>query len=451
MTFFSFRLSLPLLIFSSITYAQATYRDSIEKIVQRIKVPIFSGKKMVITSFGAKGDSLSNCKPAFDKAMAYCKKNKGGTVVVPKGVYTVNGPIRLESNVHLVLEKGAKIRFGSNPDHYLPVVLSSWEGTLLYNYSPFIYAYQAENIAITGEGTIDGEASETWATWKDKEKDDQQLSRDMNHKEVPLSQRIFGKGHYLRPHLIQLVDCKNILIEGVRIEDSPFWCIHLLKCHSATLRGLSYKAFNKNNDGIDPEYSSDILIEDVDFDNGDDNVAIKAGRDNEGWVNAATPSQNIVIRNCRFKGLHAVVIGSEMSAGVKNVYVEDCEASGFLKRGIYLKSNPDRGGYIRNIHVNNMKLGEVEDCFYITSYYHNEGEGHATDIHDVFISNITCPKARESGIVIQGFPQKKVYDIHLRNITIDWAKKPITLQDAEKINLADVVIGERATAPSSVK
>lgn len=433
------------------SFAQGNYRDSIENIVKRIRLPKFPAYKTNVTAFGAKGDSVTNCKPAFDKAMADCKKHQGGTITVPKGVYTLNGPLHFVSHVNLVLEKGARLRFSSDPSHYLPVVLSSWEGTMLYNYSPLIYAYQVENIAISGEGVIDGEASQTWATWKEKEKADQNLSRDMNHQAVPISQRVFGKGHYLRPHLIQLVECKNILIENVSIEDSPFWCLHLLKCQSATLRGLKYKAFNKNNDGIDPEYSSDILIEDIDFDNGDDNVAIKAGRDNEGRANAATPSQNIVIRNCRFKGLHAVVIGSEMSAGVQNVYVDNCQASGYLKRGIYLKSNPDRGGYIRNIHVNNIKLGEVEDCFFITSFYHNEGKGHATDIHDVFISDITCEKARESGIVIQGFPQKKVYDIHFRNITIGSATKPMTLVDAEKIDMADVVIGEMATAPSSVK
>lgn len=445
------RLLLLLLLSSLASFSQGTYRDSIDKIVKRIQVPQFPNHVVLVTKFGAKGDSISNSKPAFDKAIANCKKHNGGTIVVPKGIYTLNGPLHLISNLHLVLEKGAKIRFGSKPEYYLPVVLSSWEGTTLYNYSPFIYGYQLQNVAITGEGTIDGESAASWALWKEKEKADQDLSREMNHSSVPLKDRVFGKGHFLRPHLIQLIECKNILLEGVQIEDSPFWCVHLLKCQSATLKDLKYKAFNKNNDGIDPEYSSDVLIENIDFDNGDDNVAIKAGRDNEGWANAATPSQNIVIRNCRFKGLHAVVIGSEMSAGVKNVYVENCEASGYLKRGIYLKSNPDRGGYIQNIHVNNIKLGEVEDCFYITSFYHNEGQGHATDIHDVFISNITCPKARESGIVIQGFPQKRVSSIYLRNITIDAAKKPMTLIDAEHIELADVVIGEKATAPSAVR
>ena len=168
----------------------------------------------------------------------------------------------------------------------------------------------------------------------------------MNHNNTPIDQRIFGEGHYLRPQLIQLYDCKNILIEGVKIEDSPFWCLHLLRCENITVRNIKYEAYNKNNDGIDPEYSKNILIEDITFNNSDDNIAIKSGRDDEGRA-SEFHSENIVVRNCHFKGLHAIVIGSEMSAGVENVFVENCDFSGKLKRGIYLKSNPDRGGYIK--------------------------------------------------------------------------------------------------------
>src|SRR5690606_20022991 len=159
------------------------------------------------------------------------------------------------------------------------------------------------------------------------------------------------------------------------------------------LRGLKYNSHNHNNDGIDAEYSSDILIEDITFDNADDNIAIKAGRDFEGRANSDTPSENIVIRNNRFKGLHGVVIGSEMSAGVQNIYVENNKAWGYLKRGIYFKTNPDRGGFIRNIHINNMELDKVEDCFYITANYHGEGEGFNSKISDVFISDVTCNEA----------------------------------------------------------
>ncbi|MGI0107500.1 glycoside hydrolase family 28 protein [Salinimicrobium sp. WS361] len=323
-------------------------KAAIEEIVERIQLPEIPDYQVSVKKFGAKGDSVSNNKRAFDKAMSHLKKRKGGTLIVPKGVYTVNGPIHFVSNVNLHLEGGAKIRFGEDPKDY-PMVLTSWEGTMLYNYSPLIYGNELENIAITGKGTIDGEGGGAWSAWKQLEDKDKQLSREMNHSGIPVEQRIFGEGHYLRPQLIQFVNSKNILLEEVTIEDSPFWCVHLLKSKSATLRGLKFDAHNFNNDGIDAEYASDILIEDVKFDNGDDNIAIKAGRDHEGRANTATPSENIVIRNNLLKGLHGVVIGSEMSAGVQNVYIENNKAWGYLKRGIYFKTNPDRGGFIRNI------------------------------------------------------------------------------------------------------
>ena len=425
--------------------------DSVDAIVKRIQLPKIPSYKISVTTLGAKGDSINDSKPAFDKAMALCKKNKGGTIIVPKGVYILNGPIHFVSNVKLNLEDGAKIRFGSNPKDY-PLVLTSWEGTMLYNYSPMIYGNKVENIAITGNGIIDGEAKNTWVQWKPLEKKDQLLSREMNHKNTPIKERIFGKGHYLRPQLIQFVNSKNILVENVQIEDSPFWCIHLLKSKSITIRGVKYSAHNNNNDGIDPEYSSDVLIENVVFDNADDNVAIKAGRDDEGRSNSATPSENIVIRNCEFKGLHAIVIGSEMSAGVRNVYVENSKFRGDLKRGIFIKTNSDRGGYIKNIYFDNLAFGKVEDCIYITANYHGEGGGlHSSKISDIYFSNISCIEATNTGIVIEGYPNKKVSNILLDNISIQSAKNGMTVNNSENVTINEVVIGEKATIPTAAK
>jgi polygalacturonase len=425
--------------------------DKVDEIIKRIQLPIIPSFKIVVTKLGAKGDSISNAKPAFDKAMALCKKNKGGAIIVPKGVYTLNGPIHFVSNVNLHLEDGAKIRFGSNPKDY-PLVLTSWEGTMLYNYSPMIYGNNVENIAITGNGIIDGEAKKTWIKWKPLEKKDQLLSREMNHKNTPIKERIFGEGHYLRPQLIQFVNSKNILLENVQIEDSPFWCVHLLKSKSITIRGVKYNAHNNNNDGIDPEYSSDILIENVLFDNADDNVAIKAGRDDEGRSNSNTPSENIVIRNCEFKGLHAIVIGSEMSAGVRNVYVENSKFRGYLKRGIFIKTNSDRGGYIKDIYFNNLAFGKVEDCLYITANYHGEGSGlFPSKVSDISFSNISCVEATNTGIVIEGFPDKKVANIKLDTINIQSAKNGMTITNTENVTTTEVVIGVKATTPTSVK
>ena len=423
----------------------------VEEIIKRIQLPIIPSYKVDVSKLGAKGDSTSNAKPAFDKAMALCKKKNGGTIIVPKGVYTLNGPIHFVSNVNLHLEDGAKIRFGSNPKDY-PLVLTSWEGTMLYNYSPLIYANNVENIAITGNGIIDGEAKNTWIKWKPLEKKDQLLTREMNHKNTPIKERIFGEGHFLRPQLIQFFNSKNILVENVQIEDSPFWCIHLLKSKSITIRGVKYNAHNNNNDGIDPEYSSDILIENVLFDNADDNVAIKAGRDNEGRSNSNTPSENIVIRNCEFKGLHAIVIGSEMSAGVRNVYVENSKFRGYLKRGIFIKTNSDRGGFIKDIYFNNLAFGKVEDCIYITANYHGEGSGlFPSKVSDISFSNISCIEATNTGIVIEGFPDKKVENIKLDHINIKSAKNGMTVINSENVTVNEVVIGEKASTPTAFK
>ena len=423
----------------------------IERIVNRIQLPVIPEYKVSVTQFGAKGDSVTNCKGAFDKAMKACSKKQGGTIVVPKGVYTINGPIHFVSNVNLHLEAGAKIRFGSNPDDY-PLVLSSWEGTMLYNYSPMIYANNVQNVAITGTGTIDGEAKNTWIKWKPLEGKDKALSREMNHNNVSLKERVFGKGHYLRPQMIQFLNSKNILIEDVTIEDSPFWCVHLLKSKSITLRRLKYDAHNNNNDGIDPEYASDVLIENIQFNNGDDNIAIKAGRDDEGRANFNNPSENIVIRNCEFKGLHAVVIGSEMSAGVRNVFVDNCKSGGYLKRGIYIKTNSDRGGYVKDLYFSNIAFGQVEDCIYMTANYHGEGSGlYPSKISDVSISNVSCESASNAAIVIEGFPEKKVENIILDNITVKSAKNGMTLTNTQNVSVSEIVIGDKIGVPSSVK
>jgi len=442
-----------LLLFSWISFAQNNEfpNAKVDSIVNRIQLPVIPSYQINVLKLGAKGDSVSNNKTAFDKAMALCKKNNGGTIIVPKGIYRVNGPIHFVSNVNLKLEKGAKIKFSDKPEDYLPMVLTSWEGTMLYNYSPLIYAYECSNIAITGEGTIDGEGGKIWKSFKAKEGKGKNLSREMNHNNIPLKDRKFGDGYFLRPQMIQFFNCKNILVENIRIENSPFWCLHLLKSQSITVRGLSYKSLNYNNDGIDPEYAKDVLIENVNFDNGDDNVAIKAGRDHEGRANSATPTENIVIRNCNFKGLHGVVIGSEMSAGVQNVYVENCKTTGYLKRGIYLKTNADRGGFIKNLFVRNIQLDEVEDCLYITANYHGEGNGFQSDISNISFSNISCNKATASGIVIQGFPDKKVRNISLNSIDIKWAKNAISSTNAENVLLNEVFIGEKATVPTSAK
>ncbi len=407
--------------------------------ISNLSPPEFPANRFLITDYGAVGDSVTDSKPAIDSAIKACSLSGGGYIIVPPGVYKVNGPIHLSDNMNLHLSENAVLRFGSDYKDYLPVVLTSWEGTLLYNFSPFIYAYKKKNIAITGKGTIDGEAQNTWAKWRAKQSNDQLLSREMNHKGISIKKRVFGEGHYLRPQLIQLFNCENILIDSVKIEDSPFWCIHLLFSKNIIVRNLVFDAQNFNNDGVDPESSSNILIENITFNNNDDNIAVKAGRDLDGRkIN--TPSKNILIRNCHFKGLHGFVIGSEMSAGVKNVYVENCDYTGWLKRGIYLKSNKDRGGYISDIYINNVAFGNVEDCFYITSNYKNEGKGFPSTIKNINLQNITCKFASHYGIIIEGPKEKEVEDIRMENIRIDKAIHTVIIENTKNIECKNVLI-----------
>ena len=424
-------------------------RDSILSLITGADIPADS---LMITDFGVKGDGEKDCKRAFDRAMKAAGRKGGARIVVPEGTYLVKGPIHFVSNVCLDLRKGAVIKFAPEPELYLPMVETSWEGTLIYNYSPFIYGYGLHDVSIIGEGTIDGNASATFATWKSKQKAGQARSREMNHNETAVDERKFGEGWWLRPQLIQFYGCKDITLSGVFITNAPFWCVHLLKSENIICRGLRYNAKLVNNDGIDPECSRNILIEDIEFDNGDDNVAIKSGRDNDGWA-AASPSENIIIRNCRFKGLHAVVMGSEMSSGVRNVFVEDCTFGGYCKRGIYIKTNPDRGGFVSDLYVKNCKFDEVEDLFYATSMYAGEGldNDKFTRVGHIYVDGLTCRKATAAGLVLQGTEAEPIRGVLFSNVEIGEAKNAISFDNTVDVEMSDCHIGGRAGVPSQAK
>lgn len=421
-------------------------RDSLLTVITGAKI---SGNNIYITEFGAKGDGLSDCKPAFDDVMKYATIIGGAHILVPAGTYLIKGPIHFVSNVCLDLADGAIIRFHPNPEYYLPLVKTSWEGTFIYNYSPFIYGYGLHDVSIVGKGIIDGNASSTFSTWKSKQNKGQLLSRKMNHDEQPLILRCFGKGFWLRPQLIQFFNCTNVTLSGVLITNSPFWCVHLLKSENIICRDLRYDAKLVNNDGIDPECSRNILIDNIEFNNGDDNIAIKSGRDNDGWA-VSMPTENIIIRNCRFKGLHAVVIGSEMSSGVCNIFVENCTYGGYCKRGIYIKTNPDRGGFIRNLYINNCNFDEVEDLFYVTSMYAGEGLDNCnyTDISNIYVDGLYCRKVKNFGLVLQGTFQKPISNVMFNNVNVENSTNAISFENTNNVVMRNCHIGRHAGVPS---
>lgn len=423
-------------------------RDSILALITGAQI---SPRVINMAKAGAKGDGRTDCRSAFEKAMRRAERQGGARIVVPAGTYLIKGPVRLVSNVCLDLQEGATLKFDPEAKWYLPVVKTSWEGTFLQNYSPMIYGYGLHDVAIVGKGSIDGNCRETFATWREKQDKGKTLSRQMNHQGVPISDRNFGEGYWLRPHLIQLFNCRNITIADVFITDSPFWCVHLLKSENAICRGIRYDAKLVNNDGIDPECSRNILIENVHFNNGDDNIAIKSGRDNDGW-NFGTPSENIIIRKCHFKGLHAVVLGSEMSGGVRNVFIEDCDYAGYCKRGIYIKTNPDRGGFVSNLYVRNVKFGEVEDLIYVTSRYAGEGldNHHFSKIENLHFDRISCTRAKGAGIVLQGTGQNPIRNVLLRRIDIGQVQNALSFDHVENVQFGDCHLGGEAGIPTQV-
>jgi polygalacturonase len=421
-----------------------------DAVLSRITGAEMPTETLSILDFGAVGDGTTDCKPAFDRAMARAAELGGAKIVVPEGIYHLCGPIHFVSRVCMELCAGATLRFDPAPAHYLPVVKTSWEGTFLYNYSPFIYGYGLHDVSIIGEGTIDGNAATTFATWREQQNESKHLSRRYNHEQTPVEERIFGEGHFLRPQLIQFYECERITLRGVKITNAPFWCVHLLASRNIICDALRYDAKLVNNDGIDPEYAQDVLIQNIEFDNGDDNVAIKCGRDDDGR-NHARPSSGIIIRNCRFKGLHGVVLGSEMSAGVENIFIENCTYGGYCKRGLYIKTSPDRGGFIRNIFFNNCEFGEVEDLFFLTSMYAGEGldNHHFTAVHDIYVEDIRCQKARAAAIVLQGTAQEPLRNIHFTRVDVEEATVGLSMDHTEQITFTECHLGGRAGVPTT--
>jgi polygalacturonase len=322
-------------------------------IVAHVRRPHFPSRYFPITDFGAVGDGAAMNTAAFAAAIAACNRAGGGHVVVPSGGTFLTGAIHLLSNVDLHVETGGTILFSQNPDDYLPVVFTRWQGIELMNYSPPVYSYGQHNIAVTGGGTLNGQADANhWWNWKSLETPDFNALQAMADAGVPVEQRVFGDGHFLPPQMIQPFASNVVLLEGVTVINSPFWHLNPNLCNDVTVRGLTINSSGPNTDGCDPESCDGVVIENVTFNCGDDCIAIKSGRNTDGRrVNV--PSQNVVVQNCTFANGHGgITIGSEMSGGVRNVYARDLTMnSANLQSGHRLKTSPLRGGFIENTNV----------------------------------------------------------------------------------------------------
>ena len=425
--------------------------DMVPDILARIRPPRFPNRDFPITQYGAAGDGRADCTEAFRRAILACHQAGGGRVVVPNGRF-LTGPIHLRANVNLHVVKDGTIAFDTNPAKYLPQVFTRWEGMELMNVSPFIYALNQNNIAITGEGTLDGQAGcNAWWDWRGDPAcevkpaaNPQKPARDrlyqLMEKQVPVSERVFGLADKLRPNFINPMRCNNVLIEGVTIINSPMWEIHPVECVNVTVRNVKINSHGPNNDGCDPESCRDVLIEGCEFDTGDDCIAIKSGR-NEDGRRIKIPSENIIVRNCRMKEGHGgVTIGSEISGGTRNVFVENCVMdSPVLDRALRFKNNAARGGLIENVYMRNCEVGQVADAVLSIDYYYEEGTRGAFTpvVRNVEVVNVTSQKSNYA-LYLRGFPAAPIYDVRLRDCTFNNVARPTVTEHVVGLDLHNV-------------
>ena len=407
-----------------------------------INPPRFPDRDFCVTDYGAEVDSSGNNYLAFKKAVEACHSAGGGRVVVPKGTYRMEGPIHLLSNVNLHLQQGAKLDFYWNRDGYLvgdeehrgrvPV---RWEGTWIYNFSPLIYAWNQKNIGLTGPGEIDGNGLR--ADWPDH--DDKELKNGWAHSGVPIDERIVNA---LTPGTIEFYFCQDVLMEDFTSREPNERNVHPVMCSNVTIRGLNIlptSPTQKEDDGIDPDGCQYVLIEDCRIHSYDDNIGIKSGRDNDGWIAEIEdpsgewyqeipgwPAKNILIRNNWFHGgdHNMVGIGSDQASGASSIYAWDCQAGQVLNQDniLEIKANANRGGevhhiYIRDIQVNNIKRVLTIRHNYPASYA-PDGPQKLPRTHNIYMENITVKNGGEIGFIFKGWEKEPMHDLYFRNITI---------------------------------
>jgi polygalacturonase len=415
-----------------------------ELIRKQIKAPVFPSRDFLITEYGAVGDGNTLNTKAFEKAIAACVKKGGGRVVVPLGNF-LTGAIHLKSNVNLHLADSAKITFSTDPNQY-PVVFGRWEGMELMNYSALIYAYGQQNIAITGNGTLDGNATyKDWYSWNtgkpSKQVKARGLLQEMNQKETDPKKRVFGEGSFLRPNFIQLYSCNNILISGVKMINSPMWNVNPVLCGNITLENLKIIAHGSNTDGIDPESCKNVLIRNCYFDTGDDCIAIKSGRDQDGR-RIGKPAENHIIENCEMKDGHGgVVIGSEISGGARNIFAINCIMdSPDLERILRLKTSSSRGGIIENVFMKDIKVGTYRDAAVTCNMFYEQPGNFMPVIRNIWVENVDVEKGGAFGIYINAYEASPVENLRIINCNIRGVKTPVKVDHVRNFKLENVII-----------
>ena len=436
-----------------------------DEIRAAVQAPTFPDATFSVMDHGASADGKTDDLPAFQAAIAACHTAGGGKVQVPAGEYFLQGPIHLQSNVNLHLEKDALVRFSNQPADYLPVVFTRWEGVELMNYSPLIYAFEAENIAITGAGTFDGQADDGhWWPWKSRtefriphpEREGTTTSRDllieMNRAELPVEERVFGDGHHLRPNFVQPYRCKNVHIQGVTFKNSPMWIMHPVLCENVLIEGVSVISHGPNSDGCDPESCRDVVIRDCYFDTGDDCIALKSGRNHDGRRIGA-PIERVVVQNCTMKDGHGgIVIGSEVSGGARYIFGEDCEMdSPNLERAVRVKTNRSRGGVIEHLYFRNLTVGEVRESVVKVNMQYTLDDTVSIfmpQINDIVVENVTST-ASKYGVQLVGYSDEHaISGVTVRNCRFEGVQQGNYLEHVAEATFDSLYVnGELIPSP----
>ena len=406
-----------------------------------------------VVKYGARNDSSRKATAAIAKTIAAASKAGGGTVYFPAGKY-LTGPIHLKSNITILIDAGAELHFSDDFDDYLPMVKSRYEGVDVTSFSPLFYAYEAENIAIKGRGIIDGHGRKWWhfvEGYKEgQERSKWQLIFDGLNKDIllPDDPKQMKRG-FLRPPFIQPMFCKNVLIEGITIRNSPFWTVNPEFCENVTVTGVTINnPPSPNTDGINPESCKYVHISNCHISVGDDCITIKSGKDVPGRTKAA-PAQNYTITNCTMLSGHGgVVIGSEMSGGVRNITISNCVFDG-TERGIRIKTARGRGGVVEDIRVDNIIMKNIRDQAIVLDMEYAkvpvEPVNERTPVfRNIRLSNITA--YTKTALYINGLEEMPVQEFSLSDAYFE-AEQGITIRKAKDVELHKVRINVKRGSP----
>ncbi|WP_232821804.1 glycoside hydrolase family 28 protein [Desertihabitans aurantiacus] len=429
----------------------ATTEDAEQRIARiraRIQEPRFPDHVVDVTHSGAVGDGVTDCTAAIAEAVSRCSAAGGGRVLVPAGRYRT-GAVHLLDDVELHVAEGAVLEFSRDPADYLPVVRTRYEGVDCYNYSPFVYAVGRRNVALTGRGTLDGRAGpQHWWNWVKAPAPDEGPAKQRllaaAAAGVPVEERVFGEGHHLRPSMVQLYDCTDVLVEGLTFRRSPMWTLHPVLCTNVTIRDVTVDSHGNNNDGCNPESCRDVLILGCTFDTGDDCIAVKSGKDADGRA-VGVPSERIAVLDCRMRAGHGgVTLGSETSGGIRDVVAYRCEMSSpELKRALRIKSNPDRGGYVRDVLFADIEVGTVSQAAVeIALDYGRVTTGEfPPEVADIEVRGLRVGSAGRA-LNLVGLPDAPIRGLRLRDCTFERVAEPDVVR-----HVVDSDLGEAQQLP----